>query len=65
VTDRVPRIIWTAAGIGREIGRSAAFVRDNLAKQPASPVHKMGTQYWAYADELIAFFDRAAKTKVG
>ena len=56
-------IIWTAAAIGREIGKSADFVRNNLAKQPSSPVGRYGREYWAYRDELKAFFDRMTLKK--
>ena len=56
-------IIWTAAAIGREIGRSADFVRNSLAKEPNSPVGRYGRKYWAYRDELRAFFDSLAAKK--
>jgi hypothetical protein len=50
-----PRIIWTAAGIGRVIGASADFVRGTLAHLPGSPVRKVGTRWMAYEADLLEF----------
>lgn len=61
--NAVPRIIWTAAGIGREIGCSPCFVRDTLANMPGSPVNRLGRRYWAFGDELVAFFEQLANRK--
>ena len=55
-------IIWTAKGIGREIGCSADFVRDTLQRMPGSPVHRLGKRYWAHRDELKSFFEHLAKS---
>lgn len=60
----VPSIIWTAAGIGREIKCSPSFVRNTLAIMPGSPVNRMGRRYWAFADELTAFFEQMAHRKL-
>lgn len=51
-----PRILWGADTIARRIGTSADFVRDTLAKEPGSPVRKIGGRYSAIEGELIAFF---------
>jgi len=50
-----PRIIWSLKAIGARIGVGADFVRDTLAKEPASPVKELGGRYYAFEDELIAF----------
>ncbi|SKA26425.1 hypothetical protein [Consotaella salsifontis] len=50
-----PRIIWTLAAIGREIGVGPDFVRDTLAKQPGSPVKELGGRYYAFEDALISY----------
>lgn len=50
------KIIWTADAIGARIGTSADFVRDVLAKEPGTPVRKIGTRYCAVESDLIAFF---------
>lgn len=67
LTDMKPNesmeIIWTAEGIGRAIGRSAAFVRRKLAAMPASPVHRFGGRYWAFRDELLDYFEREGSKK--
>jgi len=58
-----PKIIWGADAIGRVIGRSPDFIRRTLSARPDSPVHRFGRRYWAYEDELTAYFARLAKQK--
>lgn len=60
----VPKIIWTASGIARAIGCSPSFVRDTLADMPGTPVNRLGRRYWAFSDELVAFFEQIAKRNV-
>lgn len=61
-TKAEPRIIWGAAAIAGRIRRSEDFVRRTLAKLPDTPVRKVGGQFCASEDELLAFFSgRAGK----
>ncbi len=56
--ERFDRIIWTLPAIGRRIGTGPDFVRDNLAKQPESPVKEINGRYYAFEADLIAFLKR-------
>lgn len=54
-SDNHSRVIWTLAGIGKRIGCGPDFVRDNLAKQQGSPVKQIGSRYYAFESDLLAF----------
>ena len=52
------RVIWTASGIGRRIGRSPDYVRKTLAYLPGSPVKRINKSYVAIESDLLAFIRR-------
>lgn len=49
-------LLWGAKAIGRHIGRSTDFVVDTLAREPDTPVKKIGRQYCVTMDALDAYF---------
>lgn len=54
-------IIWGAKDIGREIGRSADYVRRTLAKMPNTPVHRDNTgRLYCFRTGLQDYFRRLA-----
>lgn len=55
VAGKPSRIIWTLPAIGARIGVGPDFVRDNLMKQPGSPIKEIGGRYYAFEEDLIAF----------
>lgn len=63
LTPRRDRIIWTAAAIGRRIGRGEDFVRHVLAKLPRSPVKKIGGRLCVDEGELFAFLKNPEDTR--
>lgn len=60
VGEKDQPVIWTAAAIGRRIGRSADYVRRTLSRMDGTPVrrHQRGN-YHALESELIAFWEAA------
>lgn len=56
-------IIWTAAAIGRRIGRSADYVRRTLSRLEGSPVHREGSgNFYADERELMEFWRRHTRS---
>jgi hypothetical protein len=49
-------LLWGAKSIARHIGRSTDFVTETLAKEPGSPVKKIGRQYCVKLDALDEYF---------
>lgn len=57
VGEKDQPVIWTAAAIGRRIGRSADYVRRTLANMDGTPVrrHNRGN-YYALENDLMLFW---------
>lgn len=55
-----PRIIWTAAGIGRRLNCGEDYVRRTLFGMPGSPIRRKGRRLYAFEDDLIAWMRDSA-----
>lgn len=49
------KILWTAGAIAQRVGCSGDFVRNVLAKEPGSPVKRMGTRLYAFEGDLLTW----------
>lgn len=55
-TPQKARILWTAQAIASKIGCTAEFVTGPLAREPGSPIRKIGGRWCADEDHLLEFF---------